>query len=89
MNKEIIFLFNNLIENNNIKFDNFIPQIINLKFDENSNYKNDLITFTVNQIKNSNLTIKTFPNSMENFLKKSPKVLILTLATLFSQQLKL
>ena len=41
-----------------------------MKFDENSNYKNDLITFTVNQINNSNLTIKTIPNSMLNFLKK-------------------
>ena len=71
INKEIIFLFNNLIENNNIKFDNFIPQIVNMSMEENSNYKSDLINFTVNQIQNnSNLTTKTMPDSLLSLLKK-------------------
>jgi hypothetical protein len=68
--KQIIFLFNNLIKNNNIKFNNFIPEIINIKLDKNSIYKNDLIFFTVNQINNSNLTIETISNSILNLLKK-------------------
>ena len=70
INKQIIFLFNNLIENNNIKFEILILEIINMKLEQNSNHKNNLILFTVNKINNSNLTIEIIQNSMLNLLKK-------------------